>query len=165
MPRERKSRVEFHIALRRSEDDEEKAIDEMKKLVKMHDNLLEVSGKIEEVFTGILFIDLFGIIGMMCSLAFLAFAGIGWLFFTKYFMMFLAASWNAFNHCYYGNRLSDASVEVADDVYGSSWFNGKLKYRKLTVFVMLRAQNKVQLTGLSFLNANLETFHWVKKQN
>lgn len=58
------------------EDDQEKATGEMKKLVKIHGDLLEVSGKIEEVFSGILFIDLFGIIGMMCSLAFLAFVSI-----------------------------------------------------------------------------------------
>ena len=58
------------------EDDQEKAIEDMKKLIKIHEDLLEVSGKIEEVFTGILFIDLFGIIGMMCSLAFLAFVSV-----------------------------------------------------------------------------------------
>jgi hypothetical protein len=58
------------------EEDQDKAIEDMKKLVVIHDDLLEVAGKIEEVFTAILFIDLFGIIGMMCSLAFLAFVSV-----------------------------------------------------------------------------------------
>lgn len=57
-------------------DDQEAAIEDMKKLVIIHDDLLKVSCKIEEVFSGILFIDLIGIIGMMCSLAFLAFVSI-----------------------------------------------------------------------------------------
>ena len=55
------------------EDDQEKALDNLKKLVKVHEDLIEVTEKLEEIFSLILFMDLFGIIGMCTSLAFLAF--------------------------------------------------------------------------------------------
>lgn len=55
------------------EDDQEKAIDDLKKLVKVHEDLIEVTEKLQKTFSFILFMDLFGIIGMMCTLAFLAF--------------------------------------------------------------------------------------------
>ena len=55
------------------EDNQEKALDDLKKLVKVHEDLIEVTEKLQETFSLILFMDLFGIIGMMCTLAFLSF--------------------------------------------------------------------------------------------
>jgi len=55
------------------EDDQQKALDDLKKLVKVHEDLIEVTEKLQEIFSLILFMDLFGIIGMMCTLAFLSF--------------------------------------------------------------------------------------------
>ncbi|CAG9806667.1 unnamed protein product [Chironomus riparius] len=143
------------------QDDQENALSDLKKFVKVHEDLFEVIDKLQDIFSVILFMDLFGVIGMMCTLAFLAFAGIGWLFFTRFFFLFLAASWNAFNHCFHCDRLSDASLSVADGIYNSSWPNGNHKYRKYVLIIMSRAQKAQVLNGLSFLDANLETFKWI----
>jgi len=64
------------------EDDQEKALEDFKKLVKVHEDLIEVTEKLQEIFSLILFMDLFGIIGMCTSLAFLAFVSD-----TKYFLI------------------------------------------------------------------------------
>ncbi|CAG9806670.1 unnamed protein product [Chironomus riparius] len=60
------------------EENQEKALSELKKLVKVHEELISVSEKLQEVFSLILFMDLFGIIGMMCTLAFLSFIQRKW---------------------------------------------------------------------------------------
>ena len=52
---------------------------------------------------------------------------------------------------------------MAEGIYESSWINGNHKYRTSVQIIMTRAQKIQVLTGLSFLDANLETFAWVKE--
>ncbi|CAG9806664.1 unnamed protein product [Chironomus riparius] len=84
---------------------QEGAIEMLKEFAKIHEDLLEVTADLEQVYSLILFIDIFGILSSMVTFAFLAFAGFGWLFLIKYSFIFIAASWNAYNASFYGDRL------------------------------------------------------------
>ena len=53
-------------------DGEEEAIKELKKLVNVHQELIEVSEEISDIFSGLLLVNSFGSILILCSASFLA---------------------------------------------------------------------------------------------
>jgi len=53
-------------------DGEEEAIKELKKLVDIHQQLIEVSGKLNEIFSPLLLINVFGSITTLCTACFLS---------------------------------------------------------------------------------------------
>ena len=53
-------------------------------------------------------------------------------------------------------------MRVAEGAYNSNWIDGNRQYRNFIQIIMTRAQKEQILTGLNFLDANLETFKWVR---
>ena len=58
-----------------------------------------------------------------------------------------------------------ASMKIADDAFNSNWTSGDRKFQKSIQFIMMRAQKAQVLRGLKYLEANLETFVWVRIKN
>jgi gustatory receptor len=56
---------------------------------------------------------------------------------------------------------SSASLSVAEGAYNCNWLNGNIKFQKMILTVMIRAQKPQELTGMGFVTLDLETFKWV----
>lgn len=72
------------------EEGMKKADKKLKRLTKVHEDLIEVTRKLNEIFSLIMFIDIFGVIGLMCLSAFMTFVSICcWIVQLFNFFLFL----------------------------------------------------------------------------
>lgn len=109
-------------------DGQDEAIDELKKLSENHQQLIDISEELKDIFSPILFIDCFSMMITMCCTAFLSLviyliffeffmmsiifvfclqSGLSTYFLLKYFLITVVGMWNAFIHCFYGDRLNE----------------------------------------------------------
>ncbi|KAG5669257.1 hypothetical protein PVAND_017148 [Polypedilum vanderplanki] len=162
------------------EEGEKKAIDEIKKLSGIHQQLIEVTDELDDIYSPLLFINAFSCLLMLCTIAFLTVvskismismifliikncelkSGGGHYFMIKYTISVVAIAWKFFIQCHFGNALTDASLKVSDGVYKSAWHKASSKYRKLALLFMMRAQKAQKITGWKFIDINMETFYW-----
>ncbi|KAG5669259.1 hypothetical protein PVAND_017150 [Polypedilum vanderplanki] len=143
------------------EEGEKKAIDEMKKLSGIHQQLIEASDELDDICSILLFVNAFSCLSMLCTDAFLAASGEGQYFIVKFIIPAIAIPWHFFFQCHFGDALIDASLRVADGVYKSAWYKASPKYRKLALLIMMRAQKAQKITGWKFIDINMETFYWI----
>ncbi|KAL7025537.1 hypothetical protein ACKWTF_013520 [Chironomus riparius] len=142
-------------------DGQHEAIKELKRLSETHQELIELSEDLRNIISPLLFINCFGMMIVLCCAAFLTLSGISNYFLIKYALITLVSAWNSFIVCFYGDRLNDASLSVAQGVYNCNWMSGNCKFRKMILIVMVRARKVQELTGMEFLNINLETYQWI----
>ncbi|CAG9806532.1 unnamed protein product [Chironomus riparius] len=140
---------------------ENDAIMKLKKLVGIHQELIEVSKKLDEIFSPLLLINIFGSITTLCTAGFLLASGINGYFVAKYFIFPLCLTMQIFSHCHFSQHLIDSSTSIATSAYNSDWFKGNVEFRRLILQVMTRAQNAQKITGWKFFDVSLETFQWV----
>ena len=104
-------------------DDQQAAIKKMKELIEIHQELIEITEKLEDIFSLILFVNIFGMVYLICETAFLSIvsiitriigtncifltlqSGISQYLLIKYFLTFIGSCWNGFIQCYFGERL------------------------------------------------------------
>ena len=61
--------------------------------------------------------------------------------------------------CYFGQKLSDSSIRVAEGIYECGWLDiDDNSFKKQIVLVMLRSQRPIQLHAMGFANISLATF-------
>ncbi|KAG5667248.1 hypothetical protein PVAND_015238 [Polypedilum vanderplanki] len=128
------------------EEGELKAIEEIKKLAGIHQQLIEVTEELNKIFSPLMLFNVFGELVALCTSAFLLII----IFGTT---MPLISSL-----CLAGC----ASMRVAEGVYNSAWYKASPKYRKYALLVLMRAQKAQKITGWKFVDINLETYYWVK---
>ncbi|KAG5668088.1 hypothetical protein PVAND_016043 [Polypedilum vanderplanki] len=143
------------------EESEEKAIRELKKLSRIHQQLIEVTNELDTITSLLLFVNAFSCLMILCVASFLAVTGEGHLFMVKYILPATAIAWQFFIQCHFGNAITDASLKVSEGVYNSAWYKASPKYRKLALLVMMRAQKAQKLTGWKFIDINMETYFWI----
>lgn len=61
--------------------------------------------------------------------------------------------------CYYGQKLVDSSVDVADGIFGSDWTDLEdAEFKKDIIMIIRQAQRSKHLTAMGFADINLENF-------
>ncbi|KAG5666867.1 hypothetical protein PVAND_014875 [Polypedilum vanderplanki] len=143
------------------EEAEEKAIKELKKLARIHQQLIEVTEELNKISSPLLFVHALSCLLMLCTVAFLAASGEGHYFMIKYIIAVIFIAWQFFVQCFFGNKMTDASLRVAEGAYNSSWYKATPKYRRIVLQIMMRAQKAQKITGWKFVDINLENFYWV----
>ncbi|XP_075167593.1 odorant receptor 45a-like [Haematobia irritans] len=129
--------------------------------VSYHQNLIWVMDQFNDVFRMMVFVKF----AISCiQLAFLAFqfARGGDLAGQVFHLFFLlSVSSQLMLYCYGGQRLKDVSSDVASGIYEYfQWEELSIKYKKLLLIPLVRAQKPCGLTGIFFV-ADLELFLWV----
>ncbi|XP_070506823.1 odorant receptor 85b-like [Chironomus tepperi] len=141
---------------------EEKAIKEFKRLIDIHQQLIEVSEKLDDTFAPLQLINAFGSITALCTASFLAVSGISDYFIAKYFMFPICCSLQIFTQCYFAQRLIDSSESVSEAAYSIEWYSCSVKFRRLVLQVMMRAQKAQTITAFKFFDMSLEIFKWLE---
>ncbi|KAG5667250.1 hypothetical protein PVAND_015240 [Polypedilum vanderplanki] len=122
------------------EEGELKAIEEIKKLAGIHQQLIEVTEELNDIFSPLMLVNVFGMLITLCIGAFLSVSGKGNYFLIKYLLSDTFVAWQLFIQCHYGVSLTDASMKVAEGVYNSAWYKASPKYRKYALLILVRAQ-------------------------
>ncbi|CAG9808584.1 unnamed protein product [Chironomus riparius] len=145
------------IAFKNSEED---VMKDIKVLVDIHQELIEVAEKLEEIFSPIILINVLGSIIGLCTASFLSVSGVSGYFIAKYFLLPIIVSIQIFVQCYFAQRLIDSSSSITTSVYNTEWYNSSVKVQKFILLIMIRAQKTQAITALKFFDVSLETFQW-----
>ncbi|XP_061703864.1 odorant receptor 49b-like isoform X2 [Cydia pomonella] len=135
----------------------EQAENTLKKLIPHHQNLLNLMVELSNAFGAIFIIHLAFFSGTMCFFGFAARIhcspeSIKNLFAANIILVCI------FTCCYYGQNLTDASVDIAQAAYESQWHLKSQEYQKCILFIMLRSQKAQYIKSTSFTDVSLQTF-------
>lgn len=132
-------------------------------LAKRHNKLLEVSAKLQEIYEFAFLISFVISSIIICSVLFQVtttqagsanYAHLGPYLFTLVSQIGLL--------CFFGQKLKDSSVGVAEGIYACDWTSFDNDERKEIVLVMIRAQRQQTLTAMNFAEVSLESFKNVR---
>ena len=133
-------------------------------LVQRHSKLLELSSKLEDIY-GLTFLVSFVISSLiMCFVAFqlsIAETNIGaYMFYIPYLGMI---GGQILLLCWFGQKLINSSVAIADGVYDSEWTDiDDNDYKMQLLMIILRSQRTQKLTAMKFADVSLASFTTVK---
>ncbi|KAL7025575.1 hypothetical protein ACKWTF_013540 [Chironomus riparius] len=143
------------------QEDQKAAVKKMKELVEIHQELIEITEIIEDIFSFILFANIFGMIYLICGTAFLSVSGISQYLLIKYFLTFITSSWNGFIQCYFGERLIRSSLSVSEGAYSCNWYDGSKEFKQLVCTVIVRSQKHQRIVAFKYVEVSLKTYQWI----
>lgn len=151
--------LEFDILANEFEKIDKKTTNaSINKLVQRHMKLLDISLKLEEIFSVSNFILFIGSSLLLCFPAFLVVSSDESFTVLKFAFFFVAALMQIFRLCCYGEKLRVSSLKVADNVVSGKWYHCNESVQKSLLLVLLRAQRPAELMALKFTKIKIETF-------
>ena len=54
-----------------------------------------------------------------------------------------------------------SSSKIATSAYNTEWYNYSVKFQRMILLVMVRAQKSQTITAWKFFDVSLESFQWV----
>ena len=136
---------------------------QIKSLIERHNVLLDLCGKLQKIYSPT-FLGSFALSSMiMCICIFqLSTGNADYILYATY-LCILAGQ--VFVFCYFGQKLTDSSLGVADGIYENNWPDyNDIKFKKQIVLIIIRAQKPSQLTAMKFAKVSLESFTTVRNK-
>ncbi|KAG5681148.1 hypothetical protein PVAND_010608 [Polypedilum vanderplanki] len=135
------------------------APNEMKKLIKRHNELFENVRKLENAFSFPLFCNFYSTVLLICFTAFQASTStdaaelIGMAYFC------ISSLFQLFVQTYFGDLLKTVSEDVISGIYESNWENSNnMTVRRELPFIIRRARKPAKLTVMKFADITLDQF-------
>ncbi|CAL7938187.1 unnamed protein product [Xylocopa violacea] len=135
-------------------------------LVKRHIYLLKLANMLNETISSILVVQLFSSCILICISGFqciLALSVGNMVLVIKAFMVMSALLVQLLVYSYVGDYLNRRMESVGNTVYSCSWYDLPSSVAKDIVYVIMRAQDPVQLSAGNFFIVNLETYMSILK--
>ncbi|KAG5673083.1 hypothetical protein PVAND_003158 [Polypedilum vanderplanki] len=142
-------------------ENDENAEKKLQEIIDGYNELTDIANELEEIFSPLLFVHIFAGITHICTSVFLLFTSIRFYLIIKYSTTVPMLSTHLFSLCFYGEQLQNSSMRVADEAYNCNWYGKNLKFRKMILLTMLRAQRPQKLTGMKFMDVGLPVYYWV----
>uniref|UniRef100_A0A182PZ53 Uncharacterized protein n=1 Tax=Anopheles epiroticus TaxID=199890 RepID=A0A182PZ53_9DIPT len=136
---------------------------ELKAIVKMHQDALNCASLLESI-TSLVLLQQLLLCVLIWSSMLLYFTVSGFnVNFMSLFVLFVFDTTETFAYCYLGEQLSNESARVARTVYESSWETQTTAIQKDLQLVLVRAQSPVGITAGKFCYMNMEQFGIILK--
>ncbi|XP_062120799.1 odorant receptor 67a [Drosophila sulfurigaster albostrigata] len=126
-------------------------------LISYHNKLLGLSDVMNNVFGMPLLLNFLTSSVMVCFVGFQMTLGLSADHTVKLALFLISAVSEIYLICYFSDLLIVASESVASAVYKMEWFEGDSRFRKMLIFIALRAQKPVCLKATVFLDISMET--------
>ncbi|XP_063394455.1 odorant receptor 85c-like isoform X2 [Cydia fagiglandana] len=139
------------------EESVEQAENTLRKIIPLHQDLLKLMFELSNAFGAIFIIHLAFFSATMCFFGFAARIHCS----PESIKNLLAANIILvciYTCCYYGQNLTDASVDISQAAYESQWHLKSQEYKKCILIIMLRSQKTQYIKSTSFTDVSLETF-------
>ncbi|XP_054081462.1 putative odorant receptor 85d [Zeugodacus cucurbitae] len=161
-------RIEAHVAdsrddsasKRRGESANECAAHDLhflRTIIAYHQQILNISQVLNDVFGISLFINFTSTALIICFVLFQITIGanIDSIIMLAFFLF--CSLVQIFLICYYAQQLLEASEYISFAVYNHNWFVADLRYRKMLIFIMARAQKPSKLQATSLVTVSMST--------
>ncbi|TMW51414.1 hypothetical protein DOY81_003538 [Sarcophaga bullata] len=123
----------------------------LKKMIQYHDNLLNLSEQLNNVFGVPLLLNFATSSFVICFVGFQVTIGATPETIMKLLLFLVSSITQVYLICHYGQLLIDASTKVAYAVYEQNWHSADVRYKKMLVLIALRAQKPAILKATSFV--------------
>lgn len=135
-------------------------------MIPRHSKLLELSTKLQDIFKIIFLYSFVMSSFVICIVSFqLLISVTDSLTYMIDIVTFAVALCQHWLLCYFGQKLMDSSVEVANGIYESDWTDFEdTEFRKHLILIILQGQKANKLTAMGFVDISLKTFTSVKKK-
>ncbi|KAF9424210.1 hypothetical protein HW555_000603 [Spodoptera exigua] len=130
----------------------------IEEFVKKHQKLLELSRQLDNVFNGIVFIDLLFVGITTCAFSFMGqFArGPGYMLIS--YIGIASSMFTILYLCYYGELLTSASSSIGDTAYENVWYQGSRRYKMAIYFIIKISQKPCCLTSIRYAEVSMKMF-------
>ncbi|XP_077261526.1 odorant receptor 4-like isoform X2 [Temnothorax americanus] len=137
------------------------------KIIRKHQSIINLSEKIENLYSYIALLQFTANTVTICSLGFLIVTAIGTPDaiekIVKSLLFYFNTNLEAFIFCFAGEYLSNKSKAIGNAAYNSAWYDMKAKDSRVLLFTILRSQRQLQLTAGKMAVLSLEYFTSIMK--
>ncbi|XP_050344435.1 odorant receptor 4-like [Nymphalis io] len=130
----------------------------IRNFIQNHQKLIELTRSLNNIFSPMVFIDMFFVTVIMCFFGLGVTVAYGAVDIANNFIAVLALLLPIYILCYNAELLKVESTGIADSAYENLWYNGGAHYQKIIQFIMARSQRPCCLTSLNYVPITLNTF-------
>nr|QGW50705.1 odorant receptor 7 [Propsilocerus akamusi] len=112
-------------------------------LIKIHYKLIELTEKIDKLFTICMLYNFSGSTLVLCFTGFQAITNSSFISFFRFTFFLITSLYQIFLICYQGDKLMRSSMSISEGIAGSNWVNADNQTKKSLQLMILRA-NKPQ---------------------
>uniref|UniRef100_A0A182XUS0 Odorant receptor n=1 Tax=Anopheles quadriannulatus TaxID=34691 RepID=A0A182XUS0_ANOQN len=125
-----------------------------------HIRTIQLIEKINEIFSPVLLVQLFTSTSIICVIAFAAsmHADEGDSQTMLMVLYLIAAIYQLFQFCWYGQRLQNEGTELPRSVYDAQWELCAQRFKSTQHVLLLYSQRQIEMRAWSFSAMSLETF-------
>lgn len=132
-------------------------------LIRFHETLVRLSGNLERIYSFSALINFVSSSILICLFGYQFSSDVSMENFVKFAFSIMAALSQILLLCYYGNKLTSASQQVAIAAYDCLWYDGDSRKFKTALQMMIqRAQKPSVITAFKFTPVSLEAFASVR---
>ncbi|XP_017084411.2 odorant receptor 67a-like [Drosophila eugracilis] len=135
----------------------EKDLQKLRNLIAYHNKVLGLTDVMNNVFGIPLLLNFAASSMLVCFVGFQMTVGLGPEQVAKLSLILVSAMVEIYLLCYFSQMLIDASNSVSFAVYDMNWMDADLRFRKMLIFLALRAQRPVCLKATVFLDVSIAT--------
>nr|XP_012150706.1 PREDICTED: odorant receptor 67c-like [Megachile rotundata] len=142
---------------------------EVGKIVRKHEYLNRFAVTIKDCFNMMLLFQMIGCTTQLCFQCFQVIMSFDvqekeYLIIQISFLMIyvIYVMLHLYLYCYVGEKLRAESLDIANAVYNSNWYNLPAKNAKLLILIICRSKNPLQITAGGFCSFTLELYSQVR---
>ncbi|KAH8301636.1 hypothetical protein KR059_007072 [Drosophila kikkawai] len=129
----------------------------LSKFVKRHQLILDLHNEVDQIFGLLLASNLFTTASLLCCIAYYTVVegfnmeGMSYMtvFFSVVGLFYLVSS--------HGQNVIDLSTSIAVAAYDQNWYQGSVRYRRLLMLIMAKAQRPSEISASSVVIISLDT--------
>ncbi|XP_058828413.1 odorant receptor 63a-like [Topomyia yanbarensis] len=139
---------------------DEESVFFLRECIKHHTRAMKFMESINEIFSPILVVQLFTSTSIICVIAFHTSANASERDSQTLVMIFylIAAFYQLFLFCWYGQRVQNESVELPNSVYECDWYKRSKKFQSTMHIMFLDVQKTVDISAFNLCVMSLETY-------
>ncbi|KAH8386212.1 hypothetical protein KR200_004250 [Drosophila serrata] len=130
----------------------------LSRFVKRHQHILNLHDEVDQIFGLLLASNLFTTASLLCCIAFYTVVegfnmeGMSYMtvFFSVVGLFYMVSS--------HGQNLIDFSTSIAVAAYNQRWYEGSVRYRKLIMLIMAKAQRPSEISASRVVIISFDTF-------
>ncbi|XP_058825003.1 odorant receptor 85b-like [Topomyia yanbarensis] len=126
--------------------------------IELHQIVVDLSDQLESIFSPSILINFVGSSVIICLVGFQATSEISAFDLFKFVLFLVSSMVQVFLLCYYGNKLIEASSQIAYSAFEADWYTADIRYQKSLLFVMTRAGKWQTLTAMKFSVVSLASY-------
>ena len=144
---------------------ENERLEKIKRLTDHHNKLLDISGKLQNIYSVTFLLALAISSLILCAVVFQLSIKVDLELYSFYVPYVFLLGGQTYLLCLFGQKLIDSSESVAEGIFESGWEDSDdIVYKKQLILIIMRAQRAKKLSAMGFTDIALGSFTSVSRK-